>query len=330
MALNTRITEFQLYNKTKLVLLSSGKIIHKRKNDSLEVSIQELSDFTPCITKVRIYKENSVDQEILRKLNTKNIINVYERLSFNSVSLGKSHSLILRNGEAFSFGENIFGELGDGTTTDRCSPIQIGGVLVGKEIVSISVGYKHSLALDSDRKVYAWGWNSYGKLGDGTTFDRHSPIQVSEGSILEGKNIISVSAGYEYSLALDSDGNVYAWGWNGYGQLGDGTTTEKYPPIQVGGALVGKEIVSISAGLSHSLALDSDGNVYAWGWNSSPIQIGGALVGKDITSVSAGDSRFLALDLDGNVYTWGDNLGGKLGDGTTTTRHSPTKINLNN
>ena len=394
MALNAKITEFQLYNKTKLILFSSGKIIHKRKNDSLKVSIQELNNFIPCITKVRIYKENSVDQEILRKLKTKDIVNINERLKFNLISLGRYHSLILKNRKVFSFGcnkfgqlrdgtttnrpspikvnrilkereiisvsagiyhslaldskgnvcawgKNKYGQLGDGTATDKYSPIQVGGALEGKEIVSVSAGRQHSLALDSDGNIYAWGYNSYGQLGDGTTTDRHSPIQVSEGSILEGKDITSVSAGASYSLALDSDGSVYAWGMNYKGQLGDGTATHRHLPVQIseGSILEGKDIVSVSAGAHHSLVLDSDGKVYAWGSNGSgqlgdgtttnrrsPIQVGGVLEGKEIVSVSTGNEHSLALDSNGNVYAWGWNADGRLGDGTTTDRHSPIQI----
>ncbi|MBI5562016.1 MAG: hypothetical protein HY894_04055 [Deltaproteobacteria bacterium] len=120
-------------------------------------------------------------------------------------------------------------------------------------------GLYHSVLLNADGTVWAWGWNGYGELGDGTTTDRLTPVQVSG---LTG--VVSVAAGFYYSLALKSDGTVWAWGYNYYGQLGDGITTSRYTPVQVSG-LTG--VVSVAAGGYHSLAVNADGTVWAWGYN---------------------------------------------------------------
>ena len=141
-----------------------------------------------------------------------------------------------------------------------------------------------------------------------------------------------ISAGSDHCVVLKSDGTVYTWGGNGYGQLGDGTTTERNTPVQVSG-LTG--IVAISAGYSHCVALKGDGTVYTWGSNSggmgdgtttnryAPVQVSG-LTG--VVAVAAGSSHCVALKGDGTVYTWGRNVEGQLGDGTITQRNTPIKV----
>ena len=125
---------------------------------------------------------------------------------------------------------------------------------------TISGGGYHSLALKKDGTVWAWGHNEYGQLGDGTqTLGRLTPVQVSG---LSG--VIAIAAGEYHSLALKSDGTVWAWGGNYEGQLGDGTTNNKLTPVQVSGL---SGVIAIAASYRHSLALKSDGTVWAWGSN---------------------------------------------------------------
>ena len=196
-----------------------------------------------------------------------------------------------------------------------------------------------SLGVGSDGNAYAWGWNKYGQLGDGTTTDRHTPVKVSKpiGTPADF-TYVQVSAGYSHSLALGSDGNAYAWGDNGNGRLGDGTTAQKTTPVRVGkpaGTPADFTYVQVSTRGFHSLALGSDGNAYAWGYNYSG-QLGDGTttqktmpvkvktpdrktypdVPADFTyvQVSGGQYYSLAVGSDGYAYAWGANGSGQLGN----------------
>jgi alpha-tubulin suppressor-like RCC1 family protein len=124
--------------------------------------------------------------------------------------------------------------------------------------VKLSSGLYHSLALASDGSVYAWGYNGYGQLGNGSTITSTIPVQVS---IPAGVSFQSIAAGYDHSLAVATDGSVYAWGNNSHGQLGDGSTTTRLTPVQAT-IPTGVIVQSIAAGYHHSLALATDGSVY--------------------------------------------------------------------
>ncbi|MDZ7796529.1 MAG: T9SS type A sorting domain-containing protein [Candidatus Marinimicrobia bacterium] len=173
---------------------------------------------------------------------------------------------------------------GDNSTTQSLVPVQVdtSGVLSGKTITAIAAGYVHTVALDSDGKLYAWGDNYHGKLGvgDSSTINSNVPVEVDASGVLSGKTITAIAAvaGSSHTLALDSDGKVYGWGDNHYGQLGDGSSgylNFSYVPVTVvtSGVLSGKTITAIAAGGDHTLALDSDMKVYAWG-NDSQGQLG--------------------------------------------------------
>jgi alpha-tubulin suppressor-like RCC1 family protein len=190
------------------------------------------------------------------------------------------HSLALASdGKVFAWGQNESGQIGDGTNTDRTTPVQVkavGGVGVLSDIKAISAGritidYKsHSLALGADGKVFAWGFNGSGQLGNGSNISSSTPVQVkgvNAVGLLSG--IFDVRGGTESSLALACDSKVYSWGWNNDGQLGDGTNTNRTTPVQVkgvNGAGLLSNIIAISAN-THSLALRSDGYLFSWGNN---------------------------------------------------------------
>ena len=244
-----------------------------------------------------------------------------------AVAGGGSHSLgLTANGLVWAWGRNWFGQLGDASTTDRVAPVAVQGI---HNVHAISAGDSHSLALRTDATVWAWGLNFDGRLGNGTMDrGRKSPAPVPGLS-----RIRAISAGEAHSLALDADGTVWAWGANGYGQLGDGTTSARLSPQQVPGL---GDIQAIAAGSRHSLAVAADGTVWAWGANgygqlgdgtaatrSVPVQVPG-LAG--IRAVAGGQEHSLALAADGTVWAWGDNFSHQLGDGTDTRRNTPVQV----
>ncbi|MCL1885444.1 MAG: Ig-like domain repeat protein [Dehalococcoidia bacterium] len=245
---------------------------------------------------------------------------------FPMVAGGYDHSLALKSdGTVWAWGRNNYGQLGDGTTTNRSLPVQVSGLT---DVIAIAGGNYHSIALKSDGTVWAWGRNDLGQLGDGSTTDHYTPVQVSGLT-----NVIAIASGYDHSLALKSDSTVWTWGRNSAGQLGDGTFTNRSNPVQVSG-LYG--VLSIAGGGAHSIALKNDGTVWAWGRNNygqlgdgtttdreTPMQVSG-LTG--VIAIASGYVHSLALKSDSTVWTWGYNFFGQLGDGTTTNRSNPVQV----
>ena len=260
------------------------------------------------------------------------------------VAAGATHSLALAtDGTIYAWGKNEYGQLGDDSTTNSPVPVAVktaGTPMDGKTIIQIHAGYEHSLALASDGTVYAWRRNNSGQLGKNDATDAHIPAAVQTlGTPMAGKVIVQLVAGNSQSMALASDGTVYTWGWNQYGQPGNGTTTNSRIPVAVvttGTPLAGKIISQIAAGNAHALAMTDDGTVYTWGWNqygqlgnnstinsSLPVIVkttGTPLAGKMITQIASGGSpNSLVLANDGTMYTWGWGQHGQLGNGTIGT-----------
>ena len=243
-------------------------------------------------------------------------------------SLGDFTLGIKSNGTLWAWGYNFYGQLGDGTTTNRNVPVQIGSAT---HWVSVSAGLEFSLAVSSDGKLWAWGRNNFGQLGDGTTTNRNVPIQIGNAT-----NWVSLSAGTAHTLAIKSDGTLWAWGYNFYGQLGDGANINQTVPTQIGSAT---NWVSVSAGAYHSLGITADSKLWAWGYNADG-QLGDAstnnqavpsqitVIGITINwvSISAGGYHSLGISDNGKLWAWGRNDYGQLGDGTLFNRLRPTQI----
>jgi hypothetical protein len=246
-----------------------------------------------------------------------------------AASGGFAHSLALKSdGTVWAWGANGDGQLGNGSTTNSSTPVQVSG-LPGA-VSAIAAGYNHGLAIVSGN-VWAWGNNGDGQLGNGTTTNSSSAVQTTGLT-----NIIAVSGGWDHSLALKSDGTVWAWGNNAAGQLGNGTNTASSVPALVIGLPM--PAVAIAAGGFHSLALLSNGTVWAWGSNSNgqlgngttissvvPVQVSG-LTGMSL--IAAGEYHSLALKSDGTVWAWGDNAAGQLGNGLTADSSVPVQAAL--
>ncbi|MDD5075423.1 MAG: DUF4215 domain-containing protein, partial [Candidatus Peribacteraceae bacterium] len=281
--------------------------------------------------------------------------NYINQVSPRVVAAGMNHNLAIgSDGGVYAWGSNYGCVLGNNICsaseqyyeTPYVRVVGIGGGGYFSEAKAVSVGKDFSLALNNGGNVYAWGVNFAYQLGNGTTNISGQPVQVKgvggQGNLT---NIAAISAGDHYSLALGNDGFVYAWGYNGYGQYGDGTIADSTTPVRVkgvGGQGYLANIVAISAGYGHSLAIDSSGNVYAWGLNekgqlgtgtttnsTTPVRVKGVGGGGNLTgiaAISAGYDHSLALDTNGGVFAWGKNESGELGNGTTTNSATPVRV----
>jgi alpha-tubulin suppressor-like RCC1 family protein len=237
------------------------------------------------------------------------------------------HSMALDStGRVWAWGSNWNGELGDGTTNDSPTPVQVKDL---SGVVAIAGSCGHNMALDSTGRVWAWGLNGRGALGDGTTDNSSVPVQVKN---LSG--VVTIAGGCEHSMALDSTGRVWAWGSNLHGELGDSFTFGSSTPVLMSNNHLFRA-VAITGGRGFSLALDSDGRVWAWGDNDDG-ELGDGTINRvvpnrvsdiaGITSIAAGEQHSLALDLDGRAWSWGDNFSWQLGDGTAVSGSGPVQV----
>jgi alpha-tubulin suppressor-like RCC1 family protein len=241
-----------------------------------------------------------------------------------AIDAGYYHTLALKyNGSVWAAGTNGNGRLGDGTTNSRAFLVPVTN-LTGVTI-AVAAGAGHSLAMESDGSVRAWGLNNFGQLGNNSISNQY----LTNVMVLNITNTMAVAAGASNSLALLSNGTVRAWGYNTDGELGDSTTTYRRTNVLV---LNLSNVVAIAAGGSHGLALLTNGTVRAWGLNSNG-QLGdnttvqrntNVIVSNlvSVASISAGNLFSLAVLSNSTVRAWGYNAGGQLGDGTTQERHT--------
>ena len=283
-------------------------------------------------------------------------------IRFNQVSSGgyimgdqTGYSLAVgSDGNAYAWGNNKFGQLGNGTTTQRNTPVPVpkpAGTPMDFTYVQAYAGGYHSLAIGSDGYVYAWGLNDHGQLGNHTTSNSSTPVRVhGPGNTGEGLKAIQVAAGAWNSMALAADGTVYTWGGISKGWSFDCSSPQNVPmtvkdPSDASGVL---HAVQISTSWSFDMALGQDGYVYTWGYNNDG-QLGNntsdgiytnifhptpsrvfatakstATAGPWLKAVqvSAGGWHALAIDEDGNTWAWGQNSHGHLGNGASTANDS--------
>ena len=257
-------------------------------------------------------------------------------LIISDYSLGNTQVLAIESstGNAYAWGLNVTGQVGDNTVTGRSSPVS---VLGGRSYsqVSTSGNGTSSFAIEGGTgRAYAWGTNTNGQLGDSTMSNKSSPT-----SVLGGRSYSRLSAGVNHVLAIEgSTGNLYAWGTNGIGQLGDNTATPKSSPVSVVG---GRSYSRISAGNSSSVAIEgSTGRAYAWGTGtsgqlgnnidllnrSSPVSVAG---GRSYSKIMMSLTSFHTVAIEGstgNAYAWGNGGNGQLGDGALTNKSSPVSV----
>jgi len=250
-----------------------------------------------------------------------------------SVAAGEQHSLAIdADGNLWAWGETDEGQIGNGTYLhgSEQTPVQI---KAGTKWSAVAAGRFHSLAIDAGGNLWGWGSNRYGQLGNGNmgyyqigdlTYEEPIPIQIKAGT-----KWTAIAAGSDHSLAIDADGNLWVWGHNYYGQLGNGNSGEgahELVPVQI---RAGTKWSAIAAGWDHSLAIDASGNLWAWGYNGFG-QLGngtGGISSADQaipvpispetkwTAIAAGWFHNLAIDASGNLWAWGLNSHGQLGNG---------------
>jgi len=235
------------------------------------------------------------------------------------VASGGAHSCAVVGGAAYCWGLNLYGQLGDGTTTTRRVPVAVVG-LEGKTVTAVTTGQVHSCAL-ADGAVYCWGYNGYGDLGNGTTIDSGLPVAVQG---LDGLAVSDIVGGGHHTCAI-ADGALWCWGSNVYGELGDGTTIDRLTAVPVT-ALSALAVTAVAGGQDHTCAIAS-GLAFCWGSNRlgqlgdgtatdrhSPVPVD-TPSGVPVTGIGAG-AQHTCLIVTGDVLCTGNNSAGQLGDGT--------------
>ena len=277
----------------------------------------------------------------------------HERTTYSFVAnyyAGSGNDLVLQwaNKSLVGWGDNQKGQLGN-YGSGKTGPgvwVNTTGVLAGKSIIDVSMGAAHALALCSDGTLAAWGYNYYGQLGDGTTYDNALPVLVKSNGVLAGRTVIKIACGEYHSLALCSDGTLVAWGTNQSAQFGNGTTFSSSTPVAVdrSGVLAGKSVVAIAAAQYHNLVLCSDGSMAAWGGNTGgklgdgttnaslvPVSVvrSGVLAGKTVARIAVGSQHSMVLCTDGTLAAWGTNSLGQLGNSSVSSSSVPVLVRTN-
>ena len=245
-----------------------------------------------------------------------------------AVSAGHHTCALTTTGGLKCWGSNQFGSLGDGTTTNSTTPVDVVGLTSG--VGAVSGGVHTCAAVTTAGGLKCWGRNFLGQLGDGTTTNRTTPVDVTG----LNRGVAAVSAGRDHTCALTTAGGLKCWGLNGSGELGDGTTTTRTMPVDVAGLASG--VAAVSAGAHHTCAVTTAGGLKCWGANAfgqlgdgtntgrtTPVDVSGLTSG--VAAVAAGNSHTCAVTAAGGLKCWGAN-GGRLGDGTTTSRNTPVDV----
>jgi alpha-tubulin suppressor-like RCC1 family protein len=244
------------------------------------------------------------------------------------VACGSYHTTAIKtDGTLWTWGQSIYGQLGDNSTNNRSSPVQT--VSAGTNWKQVAGGFNHTTAIKTDGTLWTWGGNGYGQLGDNSTTSRSSPVQT----VSAGTNWKQVACG-QHTAAIKTDGTLWLWGRNEYGALGDNTTTNRSSPVQtVSGGTNWKQV---AGGIYHTAAIKTDGTLWTWGYNtdgqlgdntttdrSSPVQTVSG--GTNWKQVAGGRFNTAAIKTDGTLWGWGRNTDGQLGDNSITHRSSPVQ-----
>ena len=235
----------------------------------------------------------------------------------------------------WSWGCNSYGQFGDNSVVSKSSPVSVVGGFT--DWCQVSAGCEHTLGVRTNGTIWAWGAGDSGRLGDNCVSNRSSPVSVIGGFT----DWSQVAAGFRSSFGLRTNGTIWSWGYNGAGNLGDGTTVTKSSPVSVIGGFTDWCQVAAS-GTSNSvchwaLAVRQNGTAWAWGYNScgqlgnnstasrsSPVSVVGGFT--DWCQVSAGAQHSMGLRQTGQLYAWGNGSNGRLGNNSTATQLQPVAV----
>jgi len=247
--------------------------------------------------------------------------------NWKQVACGQYHTAVIKtDGTLWTWGYNKYGQLGDNTSVNKSSPVTT--VAGGTNWKQVAGGYRHTVAIKTDGTLWSWGYTGLGQLGDNTTVNKSSPVTTVAG----GTNWKQVSGGTYHTAAIKTDGTLWTWGYNGYGQLGDNTTVDKSSPVTtVAGGTNWKQVGGV---IYHTAAIKTDGTLWTWGYNfygglgdnttvskSSPVTT--VAGGTNWKQVAGGYAHTAAIKTDGTLWSCGYNISGQLGDNTTVNKSSP-------
>ncbi len=249
-------------------------------------------------------------------------------LYWKQIAAGRYYTMAIKSdGTLWGWGSNTYGQLGDGTTTDRPQAVQIG---TDTHWAYVYAKFLHTIGIKDDGTLWAWGYNRYGQLGDGTITNKLVPMQEPS----KATDWSGAAVGYYHTVALKKDGSLWTTGRNNYGQLGDNTTVDKHIFTKI--SAPGDTWKAVAAGYYHSLAIKGDDSLWAWGYNRYG-QLGDSTttnrqvptqensLANDWAAVAAGYNHSLALKKNGTLFGWGINSQAQLGDGSRTQRTIPTQ-----
>ena len=247
--------------------------------------------------------------------------------NWKSIAGGGYHTVALKtDGTLWIWGRNATGQLGINNTTNRSTPVTT--LLGGTNWKSIAAGLSHTIALKTDGTLWTWGINAYGQLGVNNTITRSTPVTT----LLGGTNWKSISSGFKHTVAIKTDGTLWSWGQNSYGQLGVNDRTHRSTPVTT--LLGGTNWKSVASGGYYTVSLKIDGTLWSWGRNefgqigvndttsrSTPVTT--LLGGTNWKSIACVNTHTVALKTDGTLWSWGRNSYGQLGINDTTNRLTP-------
>jgi alpha-tubulin suppressor-like RCC1 family protein len=256
--------------------------------------------------------------------------------TFTSITMGGTFVCAIDDiGNAWCWGKNNYGQVGDNSGVNKHIPTAV-AMPANRTFISISGGGAHACALDDLNNAWCWGYGWNGQLGENSSDDQYAPVPTIMPS---GRTFSQLIAGGSFTFAIDDLGNVWSWGYNGYGQLGNGGTSYRPTPSTII-MPSGRTFVSLSIGVFHTCAIDDLGNGWCWGLNddgqlgddsSTDRYIPKAVempANRTFQSIDPGHLHTCAIDDLGNAWCWGTNVSGQLGDTTYISSNTPKAISM--
>jgi len=297
------------------------------------------NDGTVKTTGVNYYGQMGLRDNKTNSYFYDNVNNIYNGSRPKQVACNFNHTAVLFNdGTVQTFGRNNYGQLGNGTNTNSNNPVDVSGIDAGSGAIQVAGGAFHTAVLFDNGTVKTIGRNVYGQLGIGTDISRSNvPVDVS--GIGKGSGAIQVACGGNHTAVLFKDGTVKTFGYNGDGQLGNGTNTDSNVPVDVSGIGKGSGAIQVTCGTNHTAVLFEDGTVKTFGDNEDgelgigtntdiniPVDVSGIGPGSGAIQVDCGENHTAVLFNDGTIKTFGSNFSGQLGDGTNTDSNVPVDV----